>query len=57
MDHTVTTPVAVAAATSPAWLPALQGVSEYAAALLPILGVLWLAVQITVKIIEARCRD
>jgi hypothetical protein len=50
----ITTPVALAAAVSPAWLPALQNYSVIFAALLPIVGVIWLAVQIAVKIIEAR---
>lgn len=38
--------VAVAAIASPFWLPSLATVSEVAAHLLPIFGVLWLVVQI-----------
>lgn len=41
---------AVAAIASPWWLPALHDVSQVAALLLPIAGVIWLAVQIVVKI-------
>ncbi len=41
---------AVAAIVSPWWLPALHDVSSIAALLLPIAGVVWLAVQIGVKI-------
>lgn len=42
----ITTGVAAGAITAPAWLPPLKDVSEVAALLLPILGVVWLAVQI-----------
>lgn len=45
MTDRVTDSVAVAAVASPVWLPALQQVSEVAALLLPIGGLLWLAVQ------------
>ena len=38
--------VAVAGITSPAWLPPLTDMSAVAADLLPIVGVLWLVVQI-----------
>lgn len=38
--------VAIAAVASPIWLPGLQQVSEIAALLLPIAGVIWLGVQI-----------
>ena len=44
--------VAAGAVASPAWLPVLELVSEYAALLLPILGVIWLAVQIIFKFRE-----
>lgn len=37
--------VAPAAVISPWWLPWLQTVSETAALVLPILGVLWLVIQ------------
>ena len=45
---------AVAAIASPWWLPALHDVSQVAALILPILGVVWLSVQIGVKIYQAR---
>ena len=38
--------VATAATTSPIWLPSLQEVSEAAALWLPIIGVVWLVLQI-----------
>lgn len=38
--------VAGAAVASPIWLPWLQQTSEIAGLLVPILGVIWLAVQI-----------
>jgi hypothetical protein len=41
---------AVAAMGSPWWLPSLQSVSDTAALMLPILGVLWLLVQIGLKV-------
>jgi hypothetical protein len=46
----VTDTGAIAAIASPWWLPALHDVSQVAAFLLPIIGVIWLAVQIGVKI-------
>lgn len=49
MDH-VTTGGALGAVVSPLWLPVLTPVSQVAAILLPILGCVWLAVQITFKI-------
>lgn len=45
---------AIAAIASPIWLPALHQVSEVAALLLPIAGVIWLVVQIGVKIYNRR---
>lgn len=42
--------VAVSAIVSPAWLPALEETSRIAGHLLPILGVVWLMVQIVLKI-------
>lgn len=42
--------VTIAALSSPWWLPWVQSLSEIAALILPILGALWLAVQIGVKI-------
>ncbi len=52
-DH-LTTATAGAAVASPFWLPTLQEVSEVASVTLPILGALWLIVQIVIKIIEFR---
>lgn len=46
----VTDTGAIAAIASPWWLPALHQVSDVAALLLPIAGVIWLVVQIVVKI-------
>lgn len=50
----VTDTGAVAAIVSPWWLPALHQISDVAALLLPIAGVIWLVVQIVVKIQQAR---
>ena len=41
---------ASAALTSPWWLPALKASSNFAGDLLPILGAVWLVVQIATKI-------
>ena len=38
--------VAASAVASPVWLPSLQTVSEAAALALPIVGVVWLVIQI-----------
>lgn len=46
----VTDTGAVAALTSPVWLPALHTASEFAALILPILGATWLLLQIVLKI-------
>ena len=48
----VTDTGAVAAIASPWWLPALHSVSDVAALVLPILGVLWLCLQIAIKIYQ-----
>lgn len=56
MNHDMTNVTAGAALVSPFWLPALQGVSDLASIVLPILGAAWLIVQITLKIIEFRRR-
>lgn len=48
----VTDTGAVAAIASPWWLPVLHDVSQIAALLLPIAGVIWLTVQIVAKIRE-----
>lgn len=50
----VTDTGAVAAIASPLWLPALHTVSEVAALVLPIIGVLWLCLQIVIKIYQVK---
>lgn len=52
----VTDTGAVAAIASPWWLPALHSVSDVAALVLPILGVLWLLLQIIVKLHQVKQR-
>lgn len=52
MNNTTTNAVAAAALVTPAWLPTLQQASTAAATLAPILGVVWLLVQIIAKIVE-----
>lgn len=52
--ETATTAAAGAAIASPFWLPNVHTVSEAAAEILPILGAIWLIVQIVTKIIEVR---
>lgn len=49
IDH-VTNTASVGAVTSPWWLPHLADVSVRAAALLPILGCLWILVQIVTRL-------
>ena len=49
MDN-VTNAAAAGAIVSPIWLPWLQTASELAAVIAPILGVVWLVVQIWAKI-------
>jgi hypothetical protein len=44
----------VAAATSPWWLVGLKAVSDGAALILPVLGVIWLVVQMTDWIIRKK---
>lgn len=46
----VTDTVAIAAAASPWWLPALKETSEVFGLLLPIVGVIWLLIQIGFKL-------
>lgn len=53
MDH-ATTAVSVSAVSSPVWLPWLYTASEIAAILAPILGLLWLVVQIWAKVSEVK---
>lgn len=50
MGDSVTNWIATAAVISPVWLPFLMDVSQIAALMLPILGGLWLLVQIWSKI-------
>lgn len=56
MQNTMTNVTAGAALVSPWWLPALQGVSEFASIILPILGAAWLVVQIIGYIADKRRR-
>jgi len=56
IDHS-TSAVATAAVSSPLWLPSLKDVSDVAALLLPILGAVWLVVQIAGYIIRHRKGD
>lgn len=41
---------AIAAVASPWWLPPLQAVSEWAALVLPVAGLLWIALQAGIAI-------
>jgi hypothetical protein len=53
MQHDgITASAAGAAVTSPWWLPHLQQISAISAEVLPILGALWLIIQIIVKLWE-----
>lgn len=54
MIDRVTNTVAAGAVFSPWWMPSLSELSQTAALLLPILGVIWLAVQIIAKIVSRR---
>lgn len=51
VEHT-TTAVAAGAVASPFWLPWLQTASEVAATVAPIVGLIWLIVQITTKVYD-----
>lgn len=46
--------IAIASVTSPVWLPGLQHISETAALVVPILGAIWLVVQILGYTIDRR---
>jgi hypothetical protein len=46
----------VAAATSPWWLVGLKALSDGAAFILPILGVIWLVIQMTDWLIRKRTK-
>ncbi|AMD58899.1 hypothetical protein AWN88_25680 [Agrobacterium tumefaciens] len=52
-----TTAVAASAVASPVWLPWLHTASQVAATFAPILGAVWLVVQIWAKISEVRARN
>lgn len=52
MTERVTDVTAVAAVTIAAWQPGLESVSGYAAAIMPVLGSIWLAVQIYAKLVD-----
>lgn len=50
----VTDGVAVSAISSPAWLPILQQYSEIAGLIVPVLGVIWLVIQIVGYLLARR---
>lgn len=52
IQDTITATGASAAITSPWWLPSLEYASVMAAEFLPILGAIWLVVQILIKLME-----
>jgi hypothetical protein len=52
--NSVTTTSAVAAVSSPWWLPLLQATSEYAALILPILGAAVLVAQLIQMVMKLR---
>ena len=52
--ETTTATIAASAVVSPGWLPWLQSTSEVAAMVAPILGALWLVIQIYAKVRELR---
>jgi hypothetical protein len=54
---TTTAAVAVSAVSSPVWLPWLHMASDGAALIAPILGTIWLIVQITSKAREMLRKD
>lgn len=53
----VTNAVATGAITSPFWIPHLHSLSEIAAIITPLLGGVWLAVQIWAKVHEVKNRN
>lgn len=58
VNDQLTTAGAGAALVSPLWLPTLQNISDGFTIFLPILGGIWLVVQIITKILEfKRKRD
>jgi hypothetical protein len=50
IQEKITTASAVGAVASPLWLPSLADVSQVCAVIAPILGVVWLLIQIGLKI-------
>lgn len=56
VDNT-TAAVAVSAVTSAVWLPWLQTASDGAALIAPLLGTLWLIVQIIAKVRDMTRKD
>lgn len=56
VDNT-TAGVAASAVASPVWLPWLNTTSEMAAMIAPILGALWLIIQIVAKVREMTHKD
>ncbi|WP_287339965.1 hypothetical protein [Mesorhizobium sp.] len=52
MMERATNTIAAGAAVSPFWLPSLADVSQGAALLLPVLGCVWLIVQIITRITQ-----
>ena len=47
-----TTAIAASAVASPVWLPWLHDASQVAATVAPLLGAVWLIVQIIAKVVE-----
>ena len=56
VDHT-TAAVAVSAVSSPVWLPWLHAASDGAALIAPLLGTIWLVVQIVAKVRDMTRKD
>lgn len=54
MMERVTNTVAAGAVASPFWLPSLAEVSQFAGLMLPVLGCVWLIVQIIIKLIDRK---
>lgn len=52
-----TAAIAATAVASPVWLPWLEAASSTAAMIAPILGTIWLVVQIVAKVNEMRRKD
>ncbi|WP_179295900.1 hypothetical protein [Mesorhizobium sp. WSM4312] len=55
--ESTTAAVAVSAVASPVWLPWLHAASDGAALIAPILGTIWLVVQIGSKVREMARKD